>query len=106
MKRLLFLSFIPLIFLGCSEKQVVKYVKIKPTYHKLEVYNEPQELKLHIKGAKIKGKEKICVKEFDACLNRKSFLELINYINEYKTISKNYKNEIMLYNKTYSKDAK
>ena len=90
---------------GCAEKPiihkelVVKKVYIKTKCPKLKIYDFNKTLVLN---AYNKG-NKICIKEWNACIPKKQMINLIIYTKELKGIISNYKKEIEEYNKQFTK---
>ena len=95
---------IGIIFMGCADKPIIKkelvvkkvYVKSKCPKLRTFDYNKTLSLTAYNKG------NKICIKEWKACIPKEEMIKLIVHIKMLKEVNKKYKEEIEEYNKNFS----
>ena len=93
----------PLLFLGCAEKEikvVPKYIKIPCHYPKLKMYQDTERLNLAIRPQD----NKVCIKQWNTCIPKNEFMNLVKFIKHKEATIKKYEVEIKNYNNTYIKD--
>ena len=98
-KQLTFiLPFSILIFSGCYSNYPLHQAPTTCKYPKLKLYNTKEKIVLTVK----KVEDKICVKEWKACLPEQEFYKLYKYIKTLKTNLQKCNYEIKLYNKQFA----
>ena len=105
MKIVTFLLTLLLFFNGCTTKEIVpKYIYIKPEYPTLHTFENNQTLNLSIKTIKVDGIEKVCVKEWDACVKKEPFMEIVNLIKSKNESLNKCNKQIEIFNEEYKKE--
>lgn len=90
-----FILFVIIFFNGCSQKvEVPTYVHTKTPL--LENYKK--EIKYSF-GDLINKKEEVCILKWDKCIPKKDFIELVEYMQESKSVIEKHNNQITEYNK-------
>jgi len=99
---IVFFMFFAFAVTGCSQKTkvITKYKYIEKRCPQLKYYDFNKTLSL----TAYNSGDKICVKEWDGCIKKDSFLELFRYIKEMKKIIKNYQAEVKEYNRWNTKN--
>jgi len=97
-----FISFSS-FFVGCSQKTIAitKYKYIEKKCPKLKTFEKPPKLIL----TAYNKDNKVCIKEWNGCIKKDSFLKLVHYIKSLQLVIKNYEDEINLYNKRFLNDG-
>lgn len=103
MTKILFLILtISILFTGCFTTTVIKPVYKHNKTPILEIYELPQ-----YKFGKLYNKDnKVCVKKWDTCIDKKEFITLIDYMKNVKSINNKYHKQITIYNTWSTKNNK
>jgi len=86
-----------IFFTGCATRTeiITKYKYVRPKLPQLQVYEYNKSLNL----TAYNKNGKICIKEWNGCIDKKAFINLAKYIKELKGTLKKCNNQIIEYNK-------
>jgi len=91
-----------LFFTSCTEKVIVpKYIYTKCEYPTLHTFENNETLRLHVKTIDVNGTKKVCIKEWDACVLKEPFMEMVHLLNKKNESLNKCNEEIKIYNKNY-----
>jgi len=94
--------FVMLVNSGCAQKTVVitKYKYIEKKCPKLKTFDSCEQ---NLTLTAYNKNNQICIREWNGCIDKKSFIDLAKYINKIKTTCKKYESEVKLYNQKIAK---
>jgi len=93
--------FILCFFTGCAQKPqtIVKYKYIEKKCPPLTVY---QGCDANLTLTAYNKNNQICIKEWNGCIDKKAFIDLVKYIKNIKSVCKKYEYQIIEYNKRFT----
>ena len=88
-------------FTGCAQKPqtIVKYKYIEKKCPPLTVY---QGCEVNLSLTAYNKNNQICIKEWNGCIDKKAFIDLVKYIKNIRSVCKKYEYQIIEYNKRFT----